>query len=201
MAAVEVDVGVVGVFGLGGLSIGIDCRRVCCCTILTVAGLEDVTCGILESFTTACFWSFADQMTCSYFVLYLIIREHVKAVCRYVRVVACYPMQLSAKARLNCGLRALAKRASSNPPEFRPARQQFRQPTTASADKSPFRLQVRTSRHHHPNERISNFLTELSYLQTKVKPPTAIMSHESVWYSRPRTYGKGSREWCVVPIS
>ncbi|OSS47883.1 hypothetical protein B5807_06609 [Epicoccum nigrum] len=23
------------------------------------------------------------------------------------------------------------------------------------------------------------------------------MSHESVWYSRPRTYGKGSRE-CVV---
>lgn len=24
-----------------------------------------------------------------------------------------------------------------------------------------------------------------------------IMSHESVWYSRPRTYGKGSRSWCV----
>ena len=23
------------------------------------------------------------------------------------------------------------------------------------------------------------------------------MSHESVWYSRPRTYGKGSREWYV----
>ncbi|CAD0081942.1 unnamed protein product [Aureobasidium vineae] len=23
------------------------------------------------------------------------------------------------------------------------------------------------------------------------------MSHESVWYSRPRTYGKGSREWCA----
>jgi hypothetical protein len=26
-------------------------------------------------------------------------------------------------------------------------------------------------------------------------PPN--MSHESVWYSRPRTYGKGSREWYV----
>ena len=25
------------------------------------------------------------------------------------------------------------------------------------------------------------------------------MSHESVWYSRPRTYGKGSREWYVHP--
>jgi small subunit ribosomal protein S29e len=24
------------------------------------------------------------------------------------------------------------------------------------------------------------------------------MSHESVWYSRPRTYGKGSREWYVI---
>jgi small subunit ribosomal protein S29e len=24
-----------------------------------------------------------------------------------------------------------------------------------------------------------------------------IMSHESVWYSRPRTYGKGSRSWYV----
>lgn len=24
------------------------------------------------------------------------------------------------------------------------------------------------------------------------------MSHESVWYSRPRTYGKGSREWYVL---
>lgn len=23
------------------------------------------------------------------------------------------------------------------------------------------------------------------------------MSHESVWYSRPRTYGKGSRSWYV----
>jgi hypothetical protein len=23
------------------------------------------------------------------------------------------------------------------------------------------------------------------------------MSHESVWYSRPRNYGKGSREWYV----
>jgi hypothetical protein len=27
------------------------------------------------------------------------------------------------------------------------------------------------------------------------------MSHESVWYSRPRTYGKGSREWYVSIIS
>lgn len=27
--------------------------------------------------------------------------------------------------------------------------------------------------------------------------PTAKMSHESVWYSRPRTYGKGARSWCV----
>ncbi|KAJ9618907.1 40S ribosomal protein S29 [Taxawa tesnikishii (nom. ined.)] len=27
------------------------------------------------------------------------------------------------------------------------------------------------------------------------------MSHESVWYSRPRTYGKGSREWCVKTTS
>ena len=26
-------------------------------------------------------------------------------------------------------------------------------------------------------------------------PTTAIMSHESVWYSRPRNYGKGAREW------
>lgn len=26
---------------------------------------------------------------------------------------------------------------------------------------------------------------------------TANMSHESVWYSRPRTYGKGSRAWYV----
>src|SRR5690242_2955593 len=25
------------------------------------------------------------------------------------------------------------------------------------------------------------------------------MSHESVWYSRPRTYGKGSRSWYVCP--
>lgn len=24
------------------------------------------------------------------------------------------------------------------------------------------------------------------------------MSHESVWYSRPRTYGKGSRSWYVL---
>ena len=24
------------------------------------------------------------------------------------------------------------------------------------------------------------------------------MSHESVWYSRPRNYGKGSREWYVI---
>ncbi|KAL3461351.1 hypothetical protein BJX64DRAFT_260889 [Aspergillus heterothallicus] len=23
------------------------------------------------------------------------------------------------------------------------------------------------------------------------------MTHESVWYSRPRKYGKGSRQWCV----
>jgi hypothetical protein len=26
------------------------------------------------------------------------------------------------------------------------------------------------------------------------------MSHESVWYSRPRTYGKGSRSWYVSPV-
>jgi len=25
------------------------------------------------------------------------------------------------------------------------------------------------------------------------------MSHESVWYSRPRNYGKGAREWSVNP--
>jgi hypothetical protein len=24
------------------------------------------------------------------------------------------------------------------------------------------------------------------------------MTHESVWYSRPRKYGKGSRQWCVL---
>ena len=27
------------------------------------------------------------------------------------------------------------------------------------------------------------------------------MSHESVWYSRPRTYGKGARSWCVCYFS
>ncbi|KAJ9637759.1 40S ribosomal protein S29 [Coniosporium tulheliwenetii] len=27
------------------------------------------------------------------------------------------------------------------------------------------------------------------------------MSHESVWYSRPRTYGKGARSWCVAHYS
>jgi len=27
------------------------------------------------------------------------------------------------------------------------------------------------------------------------------MSHESVWYSRPRTYGKGSRSWYVAFMS
>ena len=26
----------------------------------------------------------------------------------------------------------------------------------------------------------------------------AIMSHESVWNSRPRTYGKGARAWYVI---
>merc|ERR1712072_1175376 len=38
-------------------------------------------------------------------------------------------------------------------------------------------------------------LTELLQLpRNPSKPPTtANMSHESVWYSRPRTYGKGSR--------
>merc|ERR1712130_858247 len=38
-------------------------------------------------------------------------------------------------------------------------------------------------------------LTELLKLPRNLsKPPTtANMSHESVWYSRPRTYGKGSR--------
>ena len=29
---------------------------------------------------------------------------------------------------------------------------------------------------------------------------TAIMSHDSVWYSRPRTYGKGARSWYVIRI-
>lgn len=28
--------------------------------------------------------------------------------------------------------------------------------------------------------------------------PKADMSHESVWFSRPRTYGKGSRQWYVT---
>jgi hypothetical protein len=32
--------------------------------------------------------------------------------------------------------------------------------------------------------------------QPHPQPPS--MSHESVWYSRPRTYGKGSREWYVI---
>ncbi|KAI9830465.1 MAG: 40S ribosomal protein S29 [Phylliscum demangeonii] len=27
------------------------------------------------------------------------------------------------------------------------------------------------------------------------------MAHESVWYSRPRTYGKGARQWQVVRLS
>jgi len=33
------------------------------------------------------------------------------------------------------------------------------------------------------------------------------MGHEAVWYSRPRTYGKGSRQWyeylpwCLISIS
>lgn len=40
--------------------------------------------------------------------------------------------------------------------------------------------------------------------QTARFPPTETkstvnMSHESVWYSRPRTYGKGSREWYDDP--
>lgn len=26
------------------------------------------------------------------------------------------------------------------------------------------------------------------------------MSHESVWYSRPRNYGKGARQWYVVQL-
>jgi small subunit ribosomal protein S29e len=29
---------------------------------------------------------------------------------------------------------------------------------------------------------------------------SAIMSHETVWYSRPRTYGKGSRSWYATAI-
>ena len=27
------------------------------------------------------------------------------------------------------------------------------------------------------------------------------MAHDTVWYSRPRTYGKGSRAWCVCASS
>ena len=35
-----------------------------------------------------------------------------------------------------------------------------------------------------------------TYITTK-----ADMSHESVWFSRPRTYGKGSRQWYVTTHS
>jgi hypothetical protein len=37
-------------------------------------------------------------------------------------------------------------------------------------------------------------LPNLSFLTTTK------MSHESVYYSRPRTYGKGSRNWSATPI-
>lgn len=52
---------------------------------------------------------------------------------------------------------------------------------------------------------LARFLTYWSAFQRQPKQrlffhtTTANMSHESVWYSRPRTYGKGAREWCVYP--
>lgn len=33
-----------------------------------------------------------------------------------------------------------------------------------------------------------------------LQSPAVKMSHESVWNSRPRTYGKGARAWYVVPL-
>lgn len=36
-------------------------------------------------------------------------------------------------------------------------------------------------------------ITEFSFFNPEKK--RVKMSHESVWYSRPRTYGKGSRQW------
>jgi hypothetical protein len=44
-----------------------------------------------------------------------------------------------------------------------------------------------------------------AHTKTPLHPPnlssliTTTMSHESVYYSRPRTYGKGSRNWSATP--
>ena len=78
---------------------------------------------------------------------------------------------------------------------------------TDDHDQRRHRRQVRTRRPIAPAERLS--LTRIFPASdprptkhiSSTRQTTVNMSHESVWYSRPRTYGKGSREWYVHSAS
>lgn len=77
----------------------------------------------------------------------------------------------------------------------------FRQATDSAPrddNQQTVRLQVCIFYRSHRNRKRNPSNKRFSLLQDLYgNPSTATMSHESVWYSRPRTYGKGSREWCV----
>jgi len=56
-------------------------------------------------------------------------------------------------------------------------------------------------RTHKKNPKIPLSRSFHLYLERERKGSTLTMSHESVWYSHPRTYGKGSIGWSVLSQS
>ena len=116
---------------------------------------------------------------------------------------SCEGTGVSKQPRIACHSKWLARQGEAKIRTFPLEIQNSDAPSNpATTYQQTVRLQVCISlRLHRSRKRtLSNKRFFLIFRTFYGNPPTATMSHESVWYSRPRTYGKGSREWCVYTL-
>lgn len=74
------------------------------------------------------------------------------------------------------------------------------QPLTHESNITPQKANTRVPLYQSKSFPPRSLRTHVRGWKTDTKHHSKIMSHESVWYSRPRVYGKGSREWYVSPF-